>query len=112
MRVTVDDVSLFFDVDGEALAVDGETMAERPALVLLHGGPGADHTLFKPEFAALADIAQIVYLDQRGSGRSDVGEPGSWTWNRWADDVARLGGSTAFRCTAGRTKPYAGLGSC
>lgn len=63
-------------------------MAAKPTLVLLHGGPGADHSFFKPEFAAVADVAQVIYLDQRGSGRSDHGDPGSWTWERWAQDVA------------------------
>ena len=88
MRINVGDVVLYFDVEGAGLRPDGETMARRPTLVLLHGGPGADHSLFKPEFTALAGDAQIVYLDQRGSGRSDPGSPDTWTWNRWADDVA------------------------
>ncbi|MFC7241421.1 alpha/beta fold hydrolase [Catellatospora aurea] len=81
-------MALYFDVDGSELAPDGDRMAERPTLLLLHGGPGADHSLFKPETAALTDVAQLVYLDQRGSGRSDPGEPIDWTWDRWADDVA------------------------
>jgi pimeloyl-ACP methyl ester carboxylesterase len=88
MRVTVGDVSLFFDVDGSRLVPAGDRMIERATLLLLHGGPGADHTLFKPEFDALADTAQIVYLDQRGSGRSAAGPSSSWTWTQWADDVA------------------------
>ena len=88
MRVAVGDVRLYFDVEGCGLAAQGEVMAERPALVLLHGGPGADHSFFKPEFSAMADLAQVLYLDQRGSGRSDRGEPGTWTWRHWADDVA------------------------
>jgi pimeloyl-ACP methyl ester carboxylesterase len=88
MRIKVGDVNLYFDVDGAALIPEGDTMTERPTLLLLHGGPGADHSLFKPEFAALSDLAQIVYLDQRGSGRSDTGSAASWTWRQWADDVA------------------------
>lgn len=63
-------------------------MAARPTLVLLHGGPGADHSFFKPDFAAMTHAAQVVNLDQRGSGRSEHGDPGGWTWERWADDVA------------------------
>ena len=82
------DVSLYFDVDGAALTAQGDAMIERPTMLLLHGGPGADHSLFKPEFSALTDLAQIVYLDQRGSGRSDTGSPATWTWRQWADDVA------------------------
>jgi proline iminopeptidase len=87
MRVKVGDVKLYFDVDGAALTPQGEAMIERPTMLLLHGGPGADHSLFKPEFAALTDVAQIVYLDQRGSGRSDIGSPATWSWRQWADDV-------------------------
>lgn len=99
MRIKVGDVHLYFDVDGPALAPHGDVMIERPTMVLLHGGPGADHSLFKPEFAALAELAQIVYLDQRGSGRSDAGPPATWTRQQWADDVA------AFCRTLGITRP-------
>jgi len=82
MRIPVDGVTLNVDVDGCELVPDGDRMARRPTLVLLHGGPGADHSLFKPEFAAITDAAQVVYLDQRGSGRSDKGVPETWTWKR------------------------------
>jgi len=88
MRIKVGDVALYFDVEGAALVANGDTMLERTTMLLLHGGPGADHSLFKPEFSALTDLAQIVYLDQRGSGRSDSGSPAGWTWQQWADDVA------------------------
>jgi len=77
VRASVGDVALHYEVAGDA----------GPALILLHGGPGADHTLFKPEFSVLADVARVVYLDQRGSGESDVGSPQTWTWPQWADDV-------------------------
>ena len=49
------DACLFFDVDGAGLVIDGPAMRERPTLVLLSGGPGFDHTVFKPAFAQLAD---------------------------------------------------------
>jgi proline iminopeptidase len=93
MRIRIDDVVLFVDVDGCELVPDGDRMRPRPTLVLLHGGPGADHSLFKPEFGAMTDAAQVIYLDQRGSGRSEVAAPGTWTWERWADDVAGLCGT-------------------
>ena len=34
MRVEVNAVKLYFDVDGEALTPDGDTMRERPTLIL------------------------------------------------------------------------------
>lgn len=88
VRVTVNGVRLYFDVEGCGLAAWDREMVTRPTLVLLHGGPGADHSLFKPEFSVMADAAQVVYLDLRGSGRSDHGDPGMWTWDQWGDDVA------------------------
>jgi proline iminopeptidase len=87
MRVRVGDVHLWFDVEGSGLVVDGAVMRERPTLLLLHGGPGFDHSLFKPDYGVLAEVAQVVYLDHRGHGRSDQGDPADWRLEVWADDV-------------------------
>jgi len=87
VRIRVRDTTLFFDVEGASLEADGKQMREKPTLLLLHGGPGFDHSSFKPQFSALADVAQVVYLDHRGNGRSDGGEPDSWTLANWGDDV-------------------------
>jgi proline iminopeptidase len=87
MRVRIGDVSLFFDVEGASLVPDGPRMREKPTLLLLHGGPGFDHTSFKPAFTPLADAAQLVYLDHRGNGRSDRSDPSQWNLARWGDDV-------------------------
>jgi pimeloyl-ACP methyl ester carboxylesterase len=87
VRVQVGDVRLFFDVEGAALRPSGPDMVPCPTILLLHGGPGADHSLFKPVLAQLAEAAQVVYLDLRGCGRSDRGDPALWTWAQWADDV-------------------------
>jgi pimeloyl-ACP methyl ester carboxylesterase len=87
MHVTVNGLRLFFDVEGSKLVPEGPVMREKPTLLMLHGGPGADHTLYRPAWSGLADVAQIVYLDHRGNGRSDAGPPSSWTLAQWADDV-------------------------
>jgi proline iminopeptidase len=87
MHVLVNGVRLFFDVEGVCLVPDGPTMREKPTLVLLHGGPGMDHTVYKPRFSQLADIAQVIFLDHRGNGRSDGGPSETWTLAQWGDDV-------------------------
>jgi proline iminopeptidase len=87
MKVLVNGVHLFFDVEGAHLVPDGATMRERPTIVLLHGGPGMDHSLYKPRLSALADVAQVVFLDHRGNGRSDAGPRDAWTLAQWGDDV-------------------------
>ena len=88
MRVTVNNTQLFFDVEGAKWEPRGHIMREKPTLILLHGGPGFDHSSFKPFFSQFTDIAQVVYLDHRGNGRSERGSPCHWTLNQWADDVA------------------------
>lgn len=88
MRVRINGVGLYFDVDGAQLDPAGGELIDRPTLVLVHGAPGfADHTGFKPTLGALRDVAQLVYLDLRGAGRSEAGPPERWTLEQWADDL-------------------------
>jgi len=88
VRLLVNGVRLFFDVEGAKLVPDGSAMREKPTLLLLHGGPGFDHSTFKPLYSALTDVAQVVYLDHRGNGRSDAGPKEGWNLVQWGDDVA------------------------
>ncbi len=88
MQVDVNGQRLWFDVQGLALVPDGPEMRERPTVLLLHGGPGSfDHSYFKPDFARLSDVAQVVYLDLPGHGRSVWGDPASWSFEACADSV-------------------------
>lgn len=98
MYLTVNGARLFFDTVGSQLAIDGARMAERPALLVLHGGPGFDHALMRPYFDRFADTHQVIYLDHRGNGRSG-GEPDSWRLDQWGDDIA------AFCDALGVVKP-------
>lgn len=43
---------------------------EGQPIVMVHGGPGFDHTHFRPWLDELADSARLIYYDQRGTGRS------------------------------------------
>ena len=88
MHVSVNGTRLWFDVDGPLLVPGGSEMHERPTVVLVHGGPASyDHSYFKPDFGHLAKRAQVVYLDLRGHGRSDWGDPAAWTFESCADDI-------------------------
>lgn len=90
MRID-DGTRLFIDVDGAVLVPTGPTMRERPTVVLLHGGPGMDHSTFKTaSYQGLRDVAQVLYLDHRGQGRSDRGRPAEWNLDQWADDVVAV----------------------
>jgi pimeloyl-ACP methyl ester carboxylesterase len=87
MKVRANGVNLYFDVDGLGLVCRGNTMRQRPTVVALHGGPGVDHVSLKRMLAPLTEVAQVVWLDHRGNGRSDGGSPETWNLATWGDDV-------------------------
>ena len=86
MHVTVNGAPIFFDVVGSKLAIDGGEMREKPTLIVLHGGPGFDHTIMRPYFDRFADTHQVIYLDHRGNGRSG-GARETWRLPQWGDDI-------------------------
>ena len=90
MHTIVNGARIWFDIDGAGLVPDGPRMRQRPTLVLLHGGPGFDHSSFKPAHGELVDAAQLVYVDHRGQGRSGYGDPADWNLAQWADDLRGL----------------------
>src|ERR1700751_429382 len=87
MHVRVNEVRLFFDVEGTKLVPDGAVMRAKPTWPLLHGGPCFHHSIYRPAYSALCDIAQLVYLDHRGNGRSEDGPREAWNLAQWGDDV-------------------------
>jgi len=90
MRARIRDTEIFFDVDGVGFEPRGGVMVERPVVFLLHGGPGGDHASFKTQIGALRDVAQLVFIDHRGSGRSSKADPASNTLENNIDDVDAL----------------------
>jgi len=91
MRIGVNGTTLWFDVDGPALVPAGATMAARPTVVLVHGGPGGyDHSYFWPEFSRMTAVAQVVSVDLREHGRSARHDPAAFTYEQCADDVVAL----------------------
>ena len=75
---SIRDVSLFVDVVGDGYP-----------LVLMHGGPGADHWSMVP-FRRCADRFTLVFYDHRCNGRS-VGAPvSSMTWENLTADADAL----------------------
>ena len=87
MLIDVGSARLFFDVVGEGLDAATPKMEKRPTLILLHGGPGYDHSTLRPYFDRYSDTHQLIYLDHRGCGRS-TGAQETWYLDQWADDLA------------------------
>jgi proline iminopeptidase len=90
MHASIRGTRIYFDVEGMGLVPDGPVMRERPSAMVIHGGPGSDHTGFKPGFSPLAARLQLVYFDHRGQGRSDPADPASYTLDENVEDMEAL----------------------
>ncbi len=91
MRIAVGDVKLFFDADGAKHVPEGAFLRERPTALIVHTGPGADHTPYREHLGpVLREVAQVLYVDLRGHGLSDMSTTEHWNLDTWADDLAGL----------------------
>src|SRR6266516_7570555 len=59
-------------------------------LIVLHGGPGLDHSMFRPYLDPLGDQYRVLYVDERGQGRSDRVDPATLSLEVFARDVDLL----------------------
>jgi proline iminopeptidase len=77
-RLPIRDISLFVDVVGQG-----------HPLVLMHGGPSADHWTLS-SFRQCADRLTLVFYDHRCNGRSDGPLVSSMTWENLTADADAL----------------------
>ena len=56
-------------------------------LLIVHGGPGLNHTYFMPHFKLLSKWFTIILFDQRASGRSTIPNPDSISLKFFVDDI-------------------------
>ena len=76
--VPIRDASLYVDVIGGGYP-----------LLLMHGGPGADHCSMRP-FQRLADQFTLIFYDHRCNGRSTSAPVASMTWDNLTADADAL----------------------
>ena len=58
-------------VQGCGAMIYYEAIGRGPPLMVLHGGPGSTHGYFLPYLLPLAKDHRLVFMDERGSGRSE-----------------------------------------
>jgi proline iminopeptidase len=90
MFAAVRGTRIYFDVEGMGLVPDGPVMREHPVAMVIHGGPGGEHSGFKPSFSPLAARLQLVYFDHRGQGRSAAADPATYTLDENVEDMEAL----------------------
>src|SRR6266849_2348243 len=65
-------------------------VGDGPAVVVLHGGPGAHHDYLLPQYDRLAHRRTLLYYDQRGGGRSPVTRETPVGWREHVADLEAL----------------------
>lgn len=71
-------------------AKHGRTGASSPKLLVLHGGPGADHCYLLPQMLHLGERYDLLFYDQRGGGRSKTDARVPITWRTHVEDLAGI----------------------
>jgi proline iminopeptidase len=67
-----------------------------PQLLVLHGGPGADHAYLLPQLLALASDHEVILYDQRGGGQSKTDDRTLITWQTHVEDLDRMIGELSI----------------
>jgi proline iminopeptidase len=75
--------------DGYSLFVE-DLGGDGIPLVVLHGGPGLDHTHLRPWLDPLSDVARVIYVDERGQGKSARVDPATLSLEVFGKDVDLL----------------------
>jgi proline iminopeptidase len=75
-------------VDTGGVMIYYEAFGQGSPLVIVHGGPGASHDYFLPYLVPLARHHQLIFIDERGSGRSTkLDDPSGYTVEAMVEDV-------------------------
>jgi proline iminopeptidase len=75
-------------IDARGVLIYYELLGRGTPLVILHGGPGASHDYFLPYLLPLARQHRLVFIDERGSGKSEkLEDPSGYTVENMAEDV-------------------------
>ncbi len=75
-------------VDAHGMLIYYSVVGRGEPLLILHGGPGASHDYFLPYLLPLARSHKLVFIDERGSGRSEkLEDPSGYTIDAMVEDV-------------------------
>ena len=75
-------------MDANGVLIYYEALGRGQPLLILHGGPGASHDYFLPYLLPLARTNRVVFIDERGSGKSGkLEDPKGYTVENMVEDV-------------------------
>jgi len=75
-------------VDANGVLIYYQAFGAGQPLLILHGGPGASHDYFLPSLVPLAKTNRLIFIDERGSGKSQkLDDPAGYTIENMVEDV-------------------------
>ena len=75
-------------VDANGVLIYYKAFGKGDPLFIVHGGPGASHDYFLPHLIPLARTNRLVFIDERGSGRSEkLDDVKQYTVENMVEDV-------------------------
>src|SRR5271165_6329325 len=75
-------------VDSHGALIYYQSVGRGAPLMIVHGGPGASHDYFLPYLLPLMRTSRLVFIDERGSGRSSKIEDASqYTVANMVEDI-------------------------
>ena len=75
-------------VDSHGALIYYTAMGRGAPLLIVHGGPGASHRYFLPHLLPLMRTSRLIFIDERGSGRSSrLEDPRQYTVANMVEDV-------------------------
>jgi proline iminopeptidase len=75
-------------VDANGVMIYYTSFGKGAPLLIVHGGPGASHDYFLPYLLPLARHNRLIFLDERGSGKSQkLQDPSGYTVENMVEDV-------------------------
>jgi proline iminopeptidase len=78
-------------VDANGVLIYYKAFGSGAPLVIVHGGPGASHDYLLPHLIPLARTNRLIFIDERGSGRSEkLDDPKGYTVENMVEDVESL----------------------
>ena len=75
-------------VDAHGVLIYYQALGQGAPLLIVHGGPGASHDYFLPYLLPLARHHKLVFIDERGSGKSEkLEDPSGYTVENMVEDT-------------------------
>ncbi len=75
-------------VDANGVLIYYKMFGKGEPLIIVHGGPGASHDYFLPYILPLARTNKLIFIDERGSGRSQkIDNVAEYTVENMVEDV-------------------------